>query len=92
MRVMVFVKATEDSEAGFEPSAEIEKMFVEMGRFNEELVKAGVLLAGDGLKPSNATRLPALDGFRPSPASMMPALTSSSLNLPISTNIFSISA
>lgn len=62
MRVMVFVKATEDSEAGFEPSAEIEKMFVEMGRFNEELVKAGVLLAGDGLKPSSAGKRVAFDG------------------------------
>ncbi len=49
MRVMVIVKATADSEAGHMPST---KMFEEMGRFNEELVKAGIMLAGDGLKPS----------------------------------------
>ena len=50
MRVMVMVKATADSEAGVMPS---EQMFAEMGRFNEELVKAGVMLAGEGLKPSS---------------------------------------
>jgi hypothetical protein len=46
---MVLVKATEDSEAGKLPSREL---LEEMGRFNEELVKAGVMLAGEGLKPS----------------------------------------
>ena len=50
MRVMVLVKATEDSEAGRMPS---EKMLTEMGKFNEELVKAGVMLAGEGLHPSS---------------------------------------
>ena len=49
MRVMVIVKATKNSEAGMMPSQEL---FEAMGRFNEELVKAGVMLAGDGLKPS----------------------------------------
>jgi len=49
MRVMVMVKATTDSEAGVLPS---EELFAAMGRFNEELVKAGVLLAAEGLKPS----------------------------------------
>ena len=49
MRVMVMVKATADSEAGVMPA---EEMFAEMGRFNEELVKAGVLLAAEGLQPS----------------------------------------
>jgi hypothetical protein len=49
MRVMVFVKASKDSEAGAIPS---EKDFSEMGAFNEELVKAGIMLAGDGLQPS----------------------------------------
>ncbi len=49
MRVMVLVKATKNSEAGVMPS---EKLFAEMGRFNEELVKAGVMLAGEGLHPS----------------------------------------
>ncbi len=49
MRVMVMVKATADSEAGVMPS---EQLLAEMGRFNEELVKAGVMLAGEGLHPS----------------------------------------
>lgn len=49
MRVMVIVKATENSEAGVMPS---EKLFEDMGRFNEELVKAGVMMSGDGLRPS----------------------------------------
>lgn len=51
MRFMVLVKATNDSEAGVMPP---EEMLIAMGKFNEELVKAGVLLAGDGLKPSSA--------------------------------------
>jgi uncharacterized glyoxalase superfamily protein PhnB len=50
MRVMVMVKATADTEAGVMPS---EEMFAEMGRFNDELVKAGVMLAGEGLKPTS---------------------------------------
>jgi hypothetical protein len=50
MRVMVFVKATPGSEAGEMPSAQL---IDEMGRFNEELVKAGIMLAGEGLKPSS---------------------------------------
>lgn len=55
MRCMVIVKATEDSEAGVMPS---EKDLAEMGSFNEELVNAGVMLDGDGLKPSSeAVRL-----------------------------------
>ena len=49
MRFMVMVKATADSEAGLMPSTE---MLAEMGRFNEELVKAGVMQAGEGLHPS----------------------------------------
>ena len=50
MRVMVFVKATEDSEAGMMPS---EQMFAEMGKFNEELINAGIMQAGEGLHPSS---------------------------------------
>ena len=50
MRVMVLVKANKDSEAGVMPS---EKLLAEMGKFNEELVKAGVMLAGEGLHPSS---------------------------------------
>ena len=49
MRVMVIVKATKNSEAGVMPS---EKLLADMGKFNEELVKAGIMLAGDGLHPS----------------------------------------
>jgi len=50
MRVMVLVKADEHSEAGVLPD---EKILAEMGQFNEELVKAGVMLAGEGLQPSS---------------------------------------
>jgi hypothetical protein len=50
MRFMVMVKATRDSEAGVMPS---EQLLTDMGRYNEELVKAGVLLAGEGLHPSS---------------------------------------
>jgi len=50
MRVMVMVKASKDSEAGVMPS---EQLLTEMGKFNEELVKAGILLAADGLHPSS---------------------------------------
>jgi|SRR6187399_3319789 hypothetical protein len=50
MRVMVIVKASNDSEAGAMPD---QKMLTEMGRFNEALVKAGVMQAGDGLHPSS---------------------------------------
>ncbi len=50
MRVMVIVKATKNSEAGVMPS---EKLLADMGQFNEQLVKAGVMLAGDGLHPSS---------------------------------------
>jgi hypothetical protein len=53
MKVMVFVKATPKSEQGFVPDESAAKIFEEMGRFNEELVKAGIILMGDGLKPSS---------------------------------------
>lgn len=49
MRVMVIVKATKNSEAGVMPS---EQLLTEMGKFNEELVKAGVMQSGEGLHPS----------------------------------------
>jgi hypothetical protein len=49
MRVMVMVKATEDSESGIMPSTELLEA---MGKYNEELVNAGIMLAGDGLQPS----------------------------------------
>ena len=50
MRVMVIVKATEQSEAGEMPS---QQLLTEMGKYNEELVKAGIMLAGEGLHPSS---------------------------------------
>ena len=50
MRVMVIIKASADSEAGVMPS---EELLTDMGNYNEELVKAGILLAGDGLHPSS---------------------------------------
>ncbi len=62
MRVMVLVKATEDSEGGLQPTAETKAMFEAMGKYNDELVKAGVMLAGDGLKPSSQGKRVAFDG------------------------------
>lgn len=59
MRVMVLVKATADSEAGIMPSNEL---FEAMGRFNGELADAGILLAGEGLKPSSKGKRVAFDG------------------------------
>lgn len=59
MRVAVLVKATEDSEEGIMPSAEL---FEAMGKFNEELVQAGIMLSGTGLKPSKAGKRVAFDG------------------------------
>ena len=59
MRFMVLVKADKDSEAGVMPS---EKLLREMGNFNEELVKAGVMLAGEGLQPSSKGARVKFDG------------------------------
>lgn len=59
MRVMVIVKATADSEAGTMPSTE---MFEAMGKYNEELVNAGIMLSGDGLHPSSKGKRIAFDG------------------------------
>lgn len=59
MRVMVLVKATESSEAGTMPSADL---LMAMGRFNAELVEAGILLAGEGLHPSSRAKRVAFDG------------------------------
>jgi hypothetical protein len=56
---MVFVKATEESEQGTMPSTQ---MLEEMGKFNEQLVNAGVMLAGEGLKPSSQSKRVAFDG------------------------------
>ena len=64
MRVMVLVKATEDSENGFKLTPETKKMMEEMGRFNDELVKAGIMKPGDcdGLTPSSKGKRVAFDG------------------------------
>jgi hypothetical protein len=59
MRVMVLVKATKDSEAGVMPSTEL---LAAMGQYNEDLVKAGIMLAGEGLKPSSQGKRVAFDG------------------------------
>ena len=59
MRVMVLVKATKNSEAGTMPSTELLEA---MGKFNEELANAGVMLAGEGLKPSSQGKRVAFDG------------------------------
>ena len=59
MRVMVMVKATADSEAGVMPSTE---MFEAMGKFNEQLVQAGIMLAGEGLHPSKRGARVQFDG------------------------------
>jgi hypothetical protein len=61
MRVMVIVKATEDSEAGVLPS---EQLLTEMMAYNEELVKAGIMLAGDGLQPSSKGKRVLFSGDR----------------------------
>jgi hypothetical protein len=58
---MVLVKATNDSEAGAKPSTELLEA---MGKYNEELVKAGIMLAGEGLKPSAQGKRVAFDGTR----------------------------
>jgi hypothetical protein len=66
MRVMVIVKATEESEAAKSPlDAEgAAEMFEAMGKYNEELVKAGIMLAGDGLKPSRFGKRVHFDGAK----------------------------
>ena len=61
MRVMVMVKANENSEAGVMPSA---KLMEDMGKFNQELIKAGVLLAADGLKASSQGKRVRFSGTR----------------------------
>ncbi len=62
MRVMVLVKATEDSEKGFVPSPETAEMMATMGRFNEALQEAGILREAEGLKPSSHGKRIAFDG------------------------------
>lgn len=59
MRVMVIVKATADSEVGLMPSPEL---MAAMGAFNEELIKAGIMVSGDGVKPSRLGKRVRFDG------------------------------
>ncbi|MEX2541031.1 MAG: YciI family protein [Trueperaceae bacterium] len=61
MRVIVMVKATEDSEAGIMPSTELLEA---MGKYNEELVNAGIMTAGEGLHPSSKGKRVAFDGAK----------------------------
>jgi hypothetical protein len=61
MRVMVLVKATDDSEKGTLPTP---ALLEAMGKFNEELIKAGIMKAGDGLKPSSQGKRIAFDGAK----------------------------
>src|SRR5262245_26332068 len=61
MRVMVIVKATEESEAGILPPTDLLET---MGKYNEQLVNAGIMLAGDGLKPSSEGKRVAFDGAK----------------------------
>lgn len=62
MRVMVLVKATRDSEQGFDPTPEAMESMAAMRRFNDELRKAGVFVQADGLQPSSAGKRVAFDG------------------------------
>jgi hypothetical protein len=62
MRVIVFVKATQNSEAGAPPGQEL---FEQMTRYNEELVKAGIMKSGDGLQPSRRGKRIVFDGSEP---------------------------
>jgi hypothetical protein len=62
MRVIVLVKATEDSEKGFLPSTWATEMMEAMGRFNDELRNAGILLMADGLRPTSQAKRVGFDG------------------------------
>jgi len=62
MRVMVLVKATEESEKGFRPTPETKKAMEEMGKFNDLLRKAGIMVMADGLTPSSKGKRIAFDG------------------------------
>ena len=64
MRVMVIVKATPESEANATPTADMTRMFEEMGRYNDELIKAGIMLAGEGLQPSSKGKRVAFSGTK----------------------------
>jgi hypothetical protein len=62
MKVLVFVKATPNSEKGLPPTEQMQQMFEAMGKYNEQLVKAGILQEADGLKPSSFAKRVAFSG------------------------------
>ena len=64
MRVMVIVKGTPEIEAQTTPPADMEKMFAEMGKYNEELINAGIMKSGEGLHPSSKGKRILFDGPR----------------------------
>ena len=64
MRVMVLMKATEDTEKGMEPTPEMLEAFAAMDKFTEELVAAGIFVAGAGLKPSKDSKRITFDGAK----------------------------
>jgi len=64
MKVLVFVKATPKSEQGIVVDEQLKKMFADMGKFNEQLVKAGIIQEADGLKPSSAGKRVKFSGYQ----------------------------
>ena len=62
MRVIVLVKGDDATEGGTTSPEDMQKMFEEMGKFNDELIKAGIMKSGDGLKPSSHGKRIAFDG------------------------------
>jgi hypothetical protein len=64
MRVLVMVKGNDEIETGTTPPEDMEKMFAEMGKFNEELISAGVMKSGEGLHPSSKGKRILFDGSR----------------------------
>jgi hypothetical protein len=64
MRVMVLVKATPESEANAMPTADMTAMFEKMGKYNDELIKAGIMISGEGLLPSSAGKRVHISGSK----------------------------
>jgi hypothetical protein len=64
MKVMVLVKATADSEANTMPTAEMTEMFEKMGKYNDELIKAGIMVSGEGLLPSSTGKRVHISGSK----------------------------
>ena len=62
MKVLVFVKATPNSEKGLPPAEDMQQLFADMGKFNDELIKAGIMTEADGLKPSSVGKRVVFNG------------------------------